>query len=188
MPFGCLYSAPANCCLLHQFLLLFTLLTNRSISFLATLRGVWDPSSPSRDWTRTQCTGSSSPSHWVTREVPLLPSVNLIGMPGFYVKSPNLYLCLSHFLKSPCEENKTHPAGGRRPRMQRNVTLGVLLWKSRPQPWPVPALGQDKCERGGREAGGQSGSCRWVLRLSRVIHWPVKSHDSGRMINTRNLI
>lgn len=64
------------------------------------------------------------------------------------------------------------------------MTLGVLLWKLCPQPWPVPALRQDKCESGGREAGGKSGSCRRVLRLSRVIYWPVKSHDPGRMINT----
>lgn len=50
---------------------------------------------------------AQSPNHCTARQVPLLQPVNLIGMPDFYVKSPNLYLRFSHSVKSPCEQNKT---------------------------------------------------------------------------------
>ena len=33
-------------------------------------RGVWDPSSPTRDRTCTRCVGRQSPNHWIAREVP----------------------------------------------------------------------------------------------------------------------
>ena len=33
-------------------------------------RGMWDPSSPTRDRIHTPCIGRRSPSHWTTREVP----------------------------------------------------------------------------------------------------------------------
>ena len=36
------------------------------------LRGMWDLSSPTRDWTCTPCAGSQSPNHGTTREVPVL--------------------------------------------------------------------------------------------------------------------
>ena len=33
------------------------------------LWGMWDLSSPTRDWTQTPCTGRSSLNHWTAREV-----------------------------------------------------------------------------------------------------------------------
>ena len=33
------------------------------------LRGMWDPSSPTRDQTRTPCIGRRSLNHWTAREV-----------------------------------------------------------------------------------------------------------------------
>ena len=33
---------------------------------------MWDLSSPTRDWTRTPWVGRWSPSHWITREVPVI--------------------------------------------------------------------------------------------------------------------
>jgi len=36
------------------------------------LRGMWDPSSPTRGWTCTPCIGRRSLNHWTAREVPLL--------------------------------------------------------------------------------------------------------------------
>ena len=34
-------------------------------------RGMWDPSSPTRDRTHTPCIGRRSPNHWTAREVPV---------------------------------------------------------------------------------------------------------------------
>ena len=34
------------------------------------LRGMWDPSSLTRDGTHTPCLGRRSPNHWIAREVP----------------------------------------------------------------------------------------------------------------------
>ena len=34
-------------------------------------RGMWDLSSPNRDWTCTPCIGRRSSNHWTTREVPI---------------------------------------------------------------------------------------------------------------------
>ena len=34
------------------------------------LQGTWDPSSPTRDRTRTPCTGRRCPNHWTAREAP----------------------------------------------------------------------------------------------------------------------
>ena len=34
--------------------------------------GMWDLSSPARDWTRITCTGRQSLNHWTAREVPTL--------------------------------------------------------------------------------------------------------------------
>ena len=38
--------------------------------FLATLRGLWDLSSPTRDWTHTPGSELWSPNHWTAREFP----------------------------------------------------------------------------------------------------------------------
>ena len=35
-------------------------------------QGIWDPSSPTRDWTCTPCVGSQSLNHWTTREVSVI--------------------------------------------------------------------------------------------------------------------
>ena len=40
--------------------------------FLATLQGLWDLSSPTRDWTHILCTGRQSLNVWTPGEVPLL--------------------------------------------------------------------------------------------------------------------
>ena len=49
---------------------------NYFIDWLATPRSLWDPSSPTRDW--TQVHGSESPSlnHWTAREFPALIILN----------------------------------------------------------------------------------------------------------------
>ena len=39
------------------------------LCFSFWLRGMWDLSCPTRDLTRTSCTGRQSPNHWTTREV-----------------------------------------------------------------------------------------------------------------------
>ena len=41
-------------------------------------RGMWDLSSPNRDWTRTPCIGRWSLNHWTAREVPLHSFLNLL--------------------------------------------------------------------------------------------------------------
>ena len=38
--------------------------------FLATPRGLWDLSSPTRDWTQALAVRARSPNHWTTREFP----------------------------------------------------------------------------------------------------------------------
>ena len=38
--------------------------------FLATLYGMWDLSSPTRDGTQAPCIGRQILNHWTTREVP----------------------------------------------------------------------------------------------------------------------
>ena len=56
----------------HSSLLLFSFQSSthdRTFSFLATLRGMWDPSFPNQDWILASCVGSWSLNHWATREV-----------------------------------------------------------------------------------------------------------------------
>ena len=44
-------------------------------------RGMWDPSSPTRDRTSVPRTGRQTPSHWTTREVPIHPFYPLMYSP-----------------------------------------------------------------------------------------------------------
>ena len=46
--------------------------------FLATPGGMWDLSSPARDWTHAPCIGALSLNHWTTREVPFYPFINQV--------------------------------------------------------------------------------------------------------------
>ena len=39
------------------------------LCFAFCLQGMWDLSSPTRDWTCTPCSGRQSSNHWITREV-----------------------------------------------------------------------------------------------------------------------
>ena len=59
--------------------------------------GMWDLSSPTKDWTCTPCFGRQSPNHWTTREVPglciWLLSVHLsCKIPAYFV----LHLSCTH--------------------------------------------------------------------------------------------
>ena len=49
-------------------------------------RGMWDPSSPSRDRTCTPCIGRRSPNHWTAREVPLIVFDPKISLPKIQPK------------------------------------------------------------------------------------------------------
>ena len=40
------------------------------IYFLAAPRGLWDLSSPTRDWTQTMAVKAQNPNHLATRELP----------------------------------------------------------------------------------------------------------------------
>ena len=57
------------CTILKVFIEFVTILLLLCFGFLAT-RHMWDLSSPTRDRTRTPCTGRQSLNHWTAREVP----------------------------------------------------------------------------------------------------------------------
>ena len=42
----------------------------KTVCFTFCFLGMWDPSSPNRDWTCTPCTRRWNLKHWITREVP----------------------------------------------------------------------------------------------------------------------
>ena len=59
------------------------------------LGGKWDLSSLTRDWTHTQCTGSQTVDHWITREIP--PCTFPLLYPGIHRVPKNLiwFLCMA---------------------------------------------------------------------------------------------
>ena len=64
------------------------------------LWGMWDLSSPTRDWTRTACIGTWSLNHWIVREVPAF-SISHKPFPAhhcFYLQRGFLYVCLFFLL------------------------------------------------------------------------------------------
>ena len=75
---------------------------------LVAQNGMWDLSSPTRDWTRVACIARQIPNHWTTRKVPSLPFCSLLF--PFPFLTPSLFFpSFSSPSLSPSDYVVSHP-------------------------------------------------------------------------------
>ena len=86
------------------------------------LQGMWDLSSPNRDWTCSPCIGKRSLNHWTSREVPRRGNIDTSSMKALRVswrnptstpvgqQSQYLSICMVKGIKKPRENQREHKA------------------------------------------------------------------------------